>query len=250
MWRPERRSWRARPIWRGRWPARWQPLAWRLGHLRRRGWEAAARGMLRLAIRVPWLRRLPRPLVAVVERVLFAAAGDSLFGEVLFDGALYLERNPDVRAAGADPLAHYLRHGWAEGRDPNGWLDEARYRRQAGLARRDTVSALGHYLALGRARGPGPGQAPCAAPGPDAKADGEAAAAALVRLGRIAPQGSGADSEAAQVDIIVPVYRGRAATLRCLASVLEASNETRFALVVVDDAGPDPRLPTDLALLA
>ena len=195
MWRPERRSWRARPIWRGRWPARWQPLAWRLGHLRRRGREAAARALLHLAIRVPRLRRLPRRLVAAVERVLFAAADDSLF-----DRALYLERNPDVRAAGGDPMAHYLRHGWAEGRSPNGWLDETRYRRQAGLTRRDTVSALAHYLALGRARGPGPKRAsrevPYAArpapadPAPglgDQAQGGAAAAAAPARPRPVAP---------------------------------------------------------------
>ena len=262
MWRRERRS-----RWAGRWQARRQALVWRLGHVRRRGWEVAARGLLRLAIRAPWLRRLPRRLVAAVERALFAAADDSMFDGALFDRALYLERNPDVRAAGADPLAHYLRHGWAEGRSPNAWLDEARYRRQAGLTRRDTVSALAHYLALGRAWGLGPKQesrevpyaarpAPAdAAPGLGDKADDEAAAvAALARLGRIAPRGfgpgSGWGAGPAPVDIIVPVYRGRAETLRCLVSVLEAANRTRFTLVVVDDAGPDPRLRADLALLA
>lgn len=257
MWRRERRLRWPRLIWRGRWPARWQGAVWRLGHVRRRGAEAAARGLLHLAIRVPRLRRLPRRLVAAVERALFAAADDSLF-----DGALYLERNPDVQAAGADPLAHYLRHGWAEGRSPNGWLDEARYRRQAGLARRDTVSALAHYLALGRARGLGPKQEPGEVrhaarrtPGDGTRPGGEtddeaAAAAALARLGRIAPRGAGPVPVPVEVDVIVPVYRGRAETLRCLASVLEAGNETRFALVVVDDVGPDPQLRADLALLA
>lgn len=36
-----------------------------------------------------------------------------------FDGAWYLERYPDIGAAGLDPLQHYLDHGHREGRDPN-----------------------------------------------------------------------------------------------------------------------------------
>ena len=41
----------------------------------------------------------PRRLVAAFERVVISADD-----EALFDGALYLERNPDVREAGAGQL--------------------------------------------------------------------------------------------------------------------------------------------------
>ncbi|SFF39926.1 hypothetical protein SAMN04487844_117124, partial [Methylobacterium sp. yr596] len=34
-----------------------------------------------------------------------------------FDNELYLARNPDVKAAGVDPLAHYLLYGQGEGRE-------------------------------------------------------------------------------------------------------------------------------------
>ena len=37
--------------------------------------------------------------------------------ETAFDAAYYLDRYPDVRGAGMDPVAHYLTHGWQEGRD-------------------------------------------------------------------------------------------------------------------------------------
>jgi GT2 family glycosyltransferase len=70
---------------------------------------------------------------------------------------------------------------------------------------------------------------------------------ALARLAELTPRG---DDSADQVDVIVPVYRGRAETLRCLATVLEAVSRTRFTLVVVDDRGPDPALRADLARLA
>jgi GT2 family glycosyltransferase len=227
---------------------RWRALAWRARHVLRRGAEIAARGLLALAVRGRLLRRLPRRPLAMLERRLIGAADHPLF-----DAALYLARNPDVRAAGQDPLAHYLGHGWAEGRDPNDWLDERRYRRQAGLAPGDRVSALGHYLALGRARGLGPaaGLRPTGAAAPPARAEptpkeAEARIAdALARLAALAPRGGGAEA-----DVIVPVHSGRAETLTCLASVLEAASETSFALVVVDDRGPDPALWADLALLA
>ena len=35
-----------------------------------------------------------------------------------FDPAWYLQRNPDVRVAGMNPLLHYVRHGDREGRRP------------------------------------------------------------------------------------------------------------------------------------
>ncbi|MGD9610370.1 MAG: glycosyltransferase [Desulfovibrionaceae bacterium] len=37
----------------------------------------------------------------------------------LFDQAYYLERNPDVAAAGLDPAGHFIAHGWKEGRTPH-----------------------------------------------------------------------------------------------------------------------------------
>lgn len=35
-----------------------------------------------------------------------------------FDSAYYLAANPDVAAAGINPVSHYLRHGRDEGRSP------------------------------------------------------------------------------------------------------------------------------------
>ena len=36
-----------------------------------------------------------------------------------FDAAYYLLNNPDVRAADVDPLLHFIKFGWKEGRDPS-----------------------------------------------------------------------------------------------------------------------------------
>lgn len=52
------------------------------------------------------------------------------------------------------------------------------------------------------------------------------------------------------VDVIVPAYRGYDETLRCIESVLENPQETRYELIVVDDASPEPRLSSRLDDLA
>jgi len=214
---------------------------WRIGHIRARAGQRLACLVLRLGIRARALAHMPRGLIRRCERVALAAGARTRGGQ--FDGAHYLARNPDVRAAGVDPLDHYLRYGWAEGRDPNGDLDEARYRRQAGLTGADRISALAHFVVWGAARGLGPQCGTPSVPRRVAEAD---AAEALARLARIPPR-AGAEP---LVDVIVPVFDGRVETLRCLASVLESVNETPFALVVIDDHGPDPQLRADLAVLA
>ncbi|MFC3714798.1 glycosyltransferase [Luteimonas soli] len=67
----------------------------------------------------------------------------------LFDSDFYLDGNSDVRAAGVDPLVHYVRHGAFEGRWPNPWFDgrgyAARYQDRA-----DAMNPLAHYAIQGR----------------------------------------------------------------------------------------------------
>src|SRR5687768_12574680 len=55
-----------------------------------------------------------------------------------FDAQYYLFHNPDVAAAGVDPLLHYNTVGWQEGRDPNAWFDTSGY-----LAHNPDVAAAG-----------------------------------------------------------------------------------------------------------
>lgn len=52
------------------------------------------------------------------------------------------------------------------------------------------------------------------------------------------------------VDVVVPVFKDREATLACIESVLAAAVETPFELVVIDDASPDQSLSRDLVTLA
>ncbi len=55
----------------------------------------------------------------------------------VFDAEFYLEKYADVRAAGLDPLRHYVEHGATEGRKPHRVFDPAYYLR----ARRATLAA-------------------------------------------------------------------------------------------------------------
>jgi GT2 family glycosyltransferase/glycosyltransferase involved in cell wall biosynthesis len=52
------------------------------------------------------------------------------------------------------------------------------------------------------------------------------------------------------VDVIIPVYMGRDAVLRCISSVLCARCQVPMELIVVDDASPDPELNAELRRLA
>ena len=47
-----------------------------------------------------------------------------------FDRDYYLARYPDVRAAGVDPVEHYLNHGGMERRDPHPKFHTAFYLEQ------------------------------------------------------------------------------------------------------------------------
>ena len=76
-----------------------------------------------------------------------------------FDHAFYLKTNPDVFAAGADPLEHFMAYGWREGRDPTPDFSLGAY-----LAAFPEVASLGvnpfvHYLTNGRPK-PRPAESP------------------------------------------------------------------------------------------
>ena len=71
----------------------------------------------------------------------------------LFDAAYYFRQYPDIAAAHVDPLLHFLRTGWKEGRNPSATFDTKYY-----LTENPDVAAAGldpllHYEASGYAEG-------------------------------------------------------------------------------------------------
>ncbi|MFC4168186.1 Ig-like domain-containing protein [Teichococcus aestuarii] len=76
-----------------------------------------------------------------------------------FDAQYYLAMNPDVAAAGADPLAHYMEFGWHEGRDPNALFDVAYYLNQNQDVAAAGIDPLAHYTEFGWREGREPSYA-------------------------------------------------------------------------------------------
>ena len=70
-----------------------------------------------------------RPKGGIVRAFLTDPLRFRLKPNPLFDSAWYLDNNPDVAAAGMNPLEHYLRFGHAEGRNPNRIFNVRWYRK-------------------------------------------------------------------------------------------------------------------------
>ncbi|MDV2987912.1 UNVERIFIED_CONTAM: hypothetical protein Q9R58_26765 [Methylobacteriaceae bacterium AG10] len=69
----------------------------------------------------------------------------------LFDETLYLYEAPDVMREEAEPIEHFCRFGWREGRRPNLYFDPLWYRDR--YLRGADQNPLVHYLTLGEASG-------------------------------------------------------------------------------------------------
>jgi hypothetical protein len=76
-----------------------------------------------------------------------------LAGSDLFDRDWYLAQNPDVSAAGVDPLEHYLRFGAAEGRNPSPRFNATWYLNQYRDVRESGMNPLVHFVRHGRSEG-------------------------------------------------------------------------------------------------
>jgi hypothetical protein len=67
----------------------------------------------------------------------------------LFDGAWYLTENPDVWDSDLEPLVHFCRYGWREGRRPNQYFEPAWYLEHYPDVRAVDMNPLLHYLRYG-----------------------------------------------------------------------------------------------------
>lgn len=179
------------------------------------------------------LRLRVNPLLHYALRGRFLKLSPSPF----FDVGYYLASNPDVAASGRDPLHHFIRWGWREGRNPKAGFDMRTLMQQRTLLRVAKTNPLVHHL-LHRRDEAFP-QASPHAPSRDYR-DPELWRGVSARAGAGSPT----------LDVIVPVYRGLQETLRCIHSVLSAPVALPFELVVINDASPEPALRDMLGQLA
>ena len=184
-----------------------------------------------------------------------------------FDAPWYAARYPDVENAGMDPLRHFMIHGAMEARDPNRWFDSAWYAEHYPDVGTSSVNPLLHYLQSGAAELHNPHPRFDAAWYVDQHP--EAAANPLlyhlrvgmpngfptekpIRIADFLPSNLPAlvPPSGITVDIVLPVYKGLAATRRCLESVLADPDRLPGRIVVIDDASPEPALSAWLDKLA
>lgn len=146
----------------------------------------------------------------------------------------------------ADLLGHYMTEGWRLGYDPSRAFSTLFYFSAYPDVEAAKVCPLGHFVEHGR------GEGRIGLPRDDVPSvPGEAPEPVLPTIAEWRRVASRIDrTEDAVVDVVVPVYRGFTETLRCLFSVLDNIQKTKFRVVVVYDHGPDTSLHNALVRLA
>jgi GT2 family glycosyltransferase/glycosyltransferase involved in cell wall biosynthesis len=207
-----------------------------------RGWRVLQRyyrfretllppGSVRRAFAKSFLRpfMLTKAIRLLRDMRLVAASG-------LFVPEWYLQQNPDVAAAGVNPLRHYVSIGGCEGRDPNPSFDSDWYLQQYPDVARTGMNPLVHFLKYGQAEGrathfEGPINPP---------SDFFLPVRKTVR----------AQAGKRPLDVIIPVYKGLRETKACIEGVLASSCASDFRVVAVNDCSPEPELTDYLRGLA
>lgn len=102
-------------------------------------------------------RVFPAPLRRAVLRALNQRRQQSkrqrLVHSGWFDPEWYLNTYPDIRAANADPVTHYLTVGWKENRNPCPGFDTAYYLKTYPDVRESGVNPLWHFYEHGSSEG-------------------------------------------------------------------------------------------------
>ena len=90
------------------------------------------------------------PLFITLGLFKYSCDYDLLKNSDLFDSEYYLANNLDVKNAKVDPIKHYLKFGWKEGRNPSADFDGNAYLTIKSEARLADVCPLVHYLKFGK----------------------------------------------------------------------------------------------------
>lgn len=165
-----------------------------------------------------------------------------------FDVEYYLKNNKDVARAGIDPLLHYLEWGGMEGRSPCPNFDGSYYLKQNPDVTEASVNPLLHYLQHGQNEGRR--TVPAIYVGYPEASNDEVPSPDYPDEAEWQMLESCAHSVDAAVDVVIPVYKGKAETLRCIYSTLSATCKVPFELIVINDASPDAELVEKLNELA
>lgn len=86
------------------------------------------------------------PTVQLAKRIQYYQWFYLIKWSQLFDTAYYLENNLDVKAAGVNPLFHYITDGAREGRNPSSFFDTKDYLKQNPHLIVQKINPLLHYI--------------------------------------------------------------------------------------------------------
>lgn len=209
---------------------------------------------------VPVARRgLWARIVRRLSRSEFSLAIREIENSKLFDAPWYEKTYPDVSEAQMEAIAHYLLRGAFDGHNPSENFITEDYLAANPDVKAAGVNPLLHYVRWGRKelRRLKPGPVPAAQQGEDPTRQGQQSLVQKFRPSAppmsffqdMARDKAGTIRQP-QVDVIVPVYRGYDDTLACLASVLTSRNSTAYELIVIDDCSPEPEVSTALEEIA
>ncbi|QDM22629.1 glycosyltransferase [Tardiphaga sp. vice154] len=148
----------------------------------------------------------------------------------LFDRSFYVRSNADVAEAAIDPLMHFCQYGWHEHRDPAPFFSMRYY--AAAVSRKERIigNPFVHYITKG--------QKSQLRTRPEHM--GPIEVIPTIKISQW--PGLLSRKLAAEIDVIVPVYRGLRDTAACLYSVLSCEVKVPFRLVVVNDKSPEGKL--------
>lgn len=71
----------------------------------------------------------------------------------MFDPVYYLKTYPDVRVADVDPLRHFIKIGWREGRNPCATFNTSQYLDKYPDVRAAGINPLVHFILYGKKEG-------------------------------------------------------------------------------------------------
>lgn len=168
-----------------------------------------------------------------------------------FDPAYYraqIEVAGEACNAAADAARHYHTIGWRRHYDPGPNFSTVAYLLNNDDVAVAAVDPLAHYLRYGRRESRMIMPAPLRPSAPPCRA--VPAAPSEEEWRRLASEHQSRTGDAPVVDVVIPVFKGVAETLRCLFSVLSARSSTPHRVVVIDDHAPDAAIVARLKWLA
>ena len=134
----------------------------------------------------------------------------------LFDSIYYLMNNPDVRRADVDPLMHFVKYGWKEGRNPSEKFDTSYYLNAYPDVKEAGINPLFHYIRHGKSEG---------------------------RLPQEIQDETNFEKtitdEKCDVSIIIPIYNAAELTKACIDKLYRSSGNYSFEVIVIDNCSTD-----------